>query len=237
MDMTDRIKVARLLAGLTSEELSKKIGITRMNIVRWQTTGHLPLRQVRPFAEATGVPEQWLRSGGSLQGLVIARPLRVDSPAPKNVLRSNATYLAEMLPLLCPDATVSALVGASGTAYLYATQQYCLVVFALYEFGLDLGQANLKLTPVDEGIWFKAYMGDLSALMGLLRKADLDVWTKDMQNVVGSPQSHKIHTLEIHAQDTNSEQLVAAEISRFVHELMQLGGSGVKVVWSTKDKW
>lgn len=223
MDESDRVRAARILAGLTNETLADMLGIARVNIARWQGTHKLPKRQVEPLALATGLPGSWIKDGGELDGLIISRPLRYDSDPPKNVLRRNAELLAELLPILCAGSKVFALQAHSGTAYVFSSGRYCLVVFALVALGLELSHANPTIVITDEDTWFGAFRGDKQCLVTMLSNAGFDGWAKDVQNDKIKRPVRSTVMLEIKSQDAAMERLVMTELLRFADMLRRKG--------------
>lgn len=235
MKQNERVMTARLLAGLTNADLAAVLGIAEVNVIRWQGSYPLPARQIAPLASATGLPDRWLRSGGELEGLIIARPLRIDARSPKNVLRANAEKLARLLPLLCPGADIAAICAPVGTAYIFAKERYCLIVMTLFEYGLDLSSQQCRKIDIDDGTWMAAFQNDQQALSALLSKAELGVWKECLLNESVRKPALAISNIEVRVLDSSAEQMIVAEVLRFVQELRRRGGCEVTYAINTGD--
>ncbi|MDD7319247.1 MAG: helix-turn-helix transcriptional regulator [Prevotellaceae bacterium] len=62
MTLGERIKLARKVAGISQEELAKKIGTRQSQVTRWETNKATPrIETLAKIAEVTGVPlsELW----------------------------------------------------------------------------------------------------------------------------------------------------------------------------------
>ena len=64
--MKDRIRKARLAAGLSQEKLGELVGSSRRHVMRWEKGTHRPTkRYIARIAEATGTaPEFFVDEGG-----------------------------------------------------------------------------------------------------------------------------------------------------------------------------
>lgn len=57
MTFGERIKLARKVAGISQEELAKKIGTRQSQVTRWETNKATPrIETLAKIAEVTGVP-------------------------------------------------------------------------------------------------------------------------------------------------------------------------------------
>ena len=62
MTLGERIKLARKVAGISQEELAKKIGTRQSQVTRWETNKATPrIETLAKITEVTGVPlsELW----------------------------------------------------------------------------------------------------------------------------------------------------------------------------------
>lgn len=64
-DMATRIRMARLRAGITQNELADRIGVTRSAVANWEiSTRPKPnVTNLAAIASATGVSLEWLATG------------------------------------------------------------------------------------------------------------------------------------------------------------------------------
>lgn len=68
MTAGDRIKEARELAGLTQEDLGKRLGVTGVAVMRYEKGLRQPrLEQLQAIADALGVDINWLVNGQTLE--------------------------------------------------------------------------------------------------------------------------------------------------------------------------
>lgn len=94
MSIGIRIREARLEAGLSQEELASAVGVNQGTVSAWETS---ETRRIgRPFlsvvAKATGVTEEWLRTGATM-----TRAHAISSPATRDALTARLRALAEEL--------------------------------------------------------------------------------------------------------------------------------------------
>jgi len=139
MYIHERVKTARILAGLSTEQLAKRLDLVRTNIVRWETESkhNLPRKQLERLAEATGVSVQFL-NGGDMEGLVIARPGRFIS---KNARSRAYEYLNKVLPQLThSQQNITEFVAEGRTVSIYHTDKLCIVIVPV--------DANVAFAPV-----------------------------------------------------------------------------------------
>lgn len=231
---TDRITAARLLAGLSYDALALRLGIGRMNVMRWKEGKKpIPKKQIRPLSIATGFPEQWFY-GGELQGLIVARPLHADSTAPRNIIDANREQIDNLLPELCVGATISALYAPGGAVYLYAMQRCCLVVFSPQKLNLAVRGYIAKAGEITEELWQRGWSGSPAATAEILKKAGLDGWSILSHNAHNTRRQLNV-SLTVHLTDSESEYLATAEIARFVNDLRRRNGFAVE--YSFASSW
>ncbi len=64
----NRIKAARVKAGLSKRELAKLVAVTNQTIKKWEKGQQMPLREdVSAIAQACGTSPQWLLAGSKLR--------------------------------------------------------------------------------------------------------------------------------------------------------------------------
>lgn len=60
----DRLRKSRETTGMDQAAFADAIGVSRQSITNWETGKHAPKRIVlNAWSMATGVPEEWLRTG------------------------------------------------------------------------------------------------------------------------------------------------------------------------------
>lgn len=60
----DRMRKARIYAGMSTDEMARDIGRTRRTISNYESDStHAPVLVLRQYAVRTGVPLSWLRTG------------------------------------------------------------------------------------------------------------------------------------------------------------------------------
>lgn len=125
MEVLERVRFARILAGFTTELLASRLNLTRVNVVRWEAKlKGLPAKQVHQLAKETGFPEGFFY-GENLKGLVIARPGRFFS---KNTIGRAYEYVRKQLPLFVAGAECTVVESDHRAATLFKTDDYCMVV-------------------------------------------------------------------------------------------------------------
>lgn len=157
----DRVRAARVLAGLTLDELAVKLGVKRVNPVRWENTRDLPARQVKPLSLATGFPEAWLKCD-DLEGLITARPVLPGVKLARNVQERIRGQLLTMLPEMCPKAKRVTVVSSVGTTFVFRNDdgrhRYCLVVFVREPLADQLQELRGDVIEADASVWWDAYL-------------------------------------------------------------------------------
>lgn len=107
MDMGDRIKHARLEAGLTQPALGKKIGVSKGAISQWENGNVNNLKMANLFAmeDATGFHARWLALDEGPQRLSSAAPTPEEFDARAELLDDSglATILRLAADKLSPE--------------------------------------------------------------------------------------------------------------------------------------
>ena len=230
MGAHDRVRAARLLAGLTLDELAAKLGVQRVNLVRWEQKQALPYRQTAHFAAATGLPESWLIcKRDELEGLIVSRPIRPGAKVAKNVFARITAHLLEALPQMCPGAKCITVSSSVGGAYIFITEgakRYCLVVFACAPLAEKLEElSGTERFEVDASAWWDAYLQpDYEYLRRILEVAGCDEWAKEVPCGEPDDQPATITAkIEITVPEAEIATVAINEIKRVVKSLRESG--------------
>jgi len=177
METNERVKIARVFAGLSTDQLAKRLGLARTNVIRWESESglSLPAKQVKRLADATGVPAAFLE-GGQMEGLVIARPGRFIA---KNTRQRTYSYVERILPdlLKCEHARCISLASGRRYALILHVNKLCLVLIPADErVPLTRDLSHTKTLPVSDEILLDAFESDI-AVDKLLHAANITDFT------------------------------------------------------------
>lgn len=181
MELNDRVKLARVLAGISVTQLAQRLGKARSNVITWESDSkyNLPAPQIVRVAEATGVPAAFL-AGRALEGLVVARPGR---HLTLNAVKRTCDWIDEVLPTVLPPDIESVTLEAAGrAAFVYFTVQLCLVIIpaAATVRTLRSGWAGVshKRVVIPDAVLLAAYDSD-AGVDELLRAAGVTGFTAE----------------------------------------------------------
>ncbi len=161
MKLNERVKIARVFAGLSIVQLAARLELAKSNIIRWESDSkyNLPQKQIRRVAAATGVPAAFLE-GRSMEGLVVARPGRFIT---KNARENTYKYLDSILALLINNDTANVvnLRHERRKATILYNEDLCIVIVPADEF-VPLGKdfKHQKQLDIDEKLLADAYDSD-----------------------------------------------------------------------------
>lgn len=104
MDINARIKVARTEAGLSMNQLAKRLGVTSTCVWNWDHDNTSPRPDTLPrLAEALGVTVQWLRTGETSDR---GRPADGDRPEILDTIFSDTRRRIASLLRTEPDRVI-----------------------------------------------------------------------------------------------------------------------------------
>lgn len=86
----DRLRKARELAGIGSEEMAERMGVSRFTVRNWEKNGTMKRHAIAQWAVITDVSADWLESGmdTALEGRTASTRCYVHRP--QRTLRSRA---------------------------------------------------------------------------------------------------------------------------------------------------
>lgn len=223
MELRERVKIARLIAGYSTIQLATTMGIARTNIVRWEAgIQDLPRGQAAKLAITTGVPEQWLR-GGELEGLLIARPGRFIPPKTQPLAYA---YLTSKLPELTKDARCICAMEHGDRTWIFVTEKYCLCIVCLDKLQLrpDSECESFKIDGLQYGL------GDNRGVEELLKKVGLHQWSSMVPVAEETKTVHIEMDISINGP---TDEMTAINIAKAAAEKIRTKGFTVKFKYSS----
>jgi transcriptional regulator with XRE-family HTH domain len=207
MEVCERVKLARMFAGLSADQLAKRLNLTRVNVMRWESKdGGPPKKQLRQLAEATGFPEGFF-CGEELKGLVVARPGRFIS----NNARGRAyDYVHKELPRLVADADCVEVASDHYVATLFNGGSFCLVIIPADKMAFASEKCSESIWTSDD--MMKEAFELNSGVLNLLKAAGCEQFSLG--------QKKRIFTIKI---ETDDERSVMNIIITALEELRRAG--------------
>lgn len=219
----ERIKIARLLAGLTLDELASRLGVHRVNPVRWESSKDIPHKQVTPFSAATGMPEMWIK-GENLEGIVVSRPFLPTARPAKNVQERIIVQLLEALPRVCKECDEVVVRSGAGSAFIFSSKTqrgFCLVLFASGKLELRLLKPETREVSIDEVSWTDAFEQPKNQhLRTIIQAAGLNAWAEKVP--IGEPGDESTRfsvRLDIVTPNSDAELYALSELAKLVKTL------------------
>jgi transcriptional regulator with XRE-family HTH domain len=142
MEVGDRIRLARLFAGLSQAALAEKLEVQQTSITRYESKGdgHRAAGNsiTNRVALATGMPGEWITDGKPFSGGPYAGRIELPNIKYSNkTIRAMEDQLAALLPQFLQEneptdiAAVYPEKQAIPHAFVISNENYCLVLFAI----------------------------------------------------------------------------------------------------------
>lgn len=227
MHARERVKAARILAGLTTEQLAARLGVSRVNLVYWEKTHDLPVKQVAPLSGATGMPERWLK-GDALEGLITSRPVLPGARVARHFQERIKGQLLDMVPKMCPEAERVMVSSLFGRAYIFMKEgrhRYCLVIFVREPLAGQLLEFGGRKVVVEDAAWWNAYLQpNYQYLRTILETAGCREWAEAVPEGEPAEQSTTVSAkMEIVVPEAESAVSAIDEIRLLVRSLRERG--------------
>lgn len=153
--MSDRIRQARISAGLTQTELAGRLGVTQSTVNRWEGGRHDPSREMATrIAEAVDVTTQWLEMGEGEPG---DRPMNGAAGVSDQRKPKTADLFSPLLRYV--DNPVIAYQGVPGAySHLSCTEAFpTLKPLSCSSFedafaAVETGRAGLAMIPIENSL-------------------------------------------------------------------------------------